>query len=158
MPVERERRKGGKKRKEKARDAKFRAWLKAARLCPVWLGPALGLVLDPAWPTAPLPRPLRLFPLCIPLRSPIPSLPTFSPAISNSLPSLSLARMPNASVWLMRRTHTRPRARAARSSSCFPPALPRRSPFLRRLSLRCRPLLSLRRRRGLEHNAPRRAA
>lgn len=96
----------------------FRAWLlKTATALPGSVWPGSGLVLDPAWPTAPPP----------PLGSPSCLFATSSSAISSSF---SLARMPNANVWLMRRTHTCSRARAAcprrrsPASPRGPPALP----------------------------------
>lgn len=100
--------------------------------------PQLGLVLDPAWPIQAFASSSSLF-VPHPLRLSF----TSSPAIPNSS-SFSLARMPNASGWLMRRTHTRPRARATLSSSSpcaiplwISPLLCRRSPSFG-ISLRCR--------------------
>lgn len=75
----------------------------------------LGLVLDPAWPP----------------------LPPASLSSGSSSPSLLhlIPRQPNANVWLMRRTHTRSRARATYVSPRRrrpPPTPPRRaySPLL----------------------------
>lgn len=71
----------------------------------------LGLVLDPAWP--PLPA------ACFSLSSRLLFLP----------PLHLIPRQPNANVWLMRRTHTRSRARATYVSPRRrrpPPAPPRR--------------------------------
>lgn len=165
--VERDGEKGERRREERF---SFGARPEAARLCPVWLGPARPRALDPAWSTAALL--LVLFVSPFPLVPPSPLPPPPHPHPPPSLLQFRLLVLPsrrNASVWLMRRTHTRPGARAACSSpsSCIVP-LPwpfRQYPsfdiYLPAAATTDRFFHCCRRRRrcrGLEHNAPRRAA